>query len=144
MSKNFQDFQWFTNWYTKQTAYGLEGYDLDKDILVRGNKEYNENVCALVPHSLNCFLALRGRGRGQWPLGVSFDKHNQKFAAQISRGEGNGTIGYFATPEEAHAAYVLAKEAEAKRWAERLRNGEFIVDERVITALENWRVNAEA
>lgn len=144
MSENFKDFQYFTDWLTEQPAYDLEGYDLDKDILVKGNKEYNESVCVLVPHSLNSFLLFSDRSRGHWPLGVYFDTYSQKFAACIKRGQGTAHLGRFDTPEEAHAAYVVAKEAEAKRWAERLRNGEFIVDERVITALENWRVNAEA
>lgn len=141
MSENFKDFQWFTEWHRQQVGYGIEGYAIDKDILTPGNREYNENRCVLVPAALNNFLTTRERLRGNYPIGVDCNKKQEGFRARVCIGGVQRFVGYFSTPEEAYQAYVAAKEAEARRWAERLRDGEFVIDNRVIAALEKWRVH---
>lgn len=42
--------------------------------------------------------------------GVSWDKENRKWKAQITHGGANHSLGRFDTPEEAHAAYCKAAE----------------------------------
>lgn len=41
VSKEFEDFQFFANWCHAQIGYGIDGYEIDKDLLVFGNKEYH-------------------------------------------------------------------------------------------------------
>lgn len=138
MSENFKDFQFFAEWCHKQVGYGLEGYEIDKDILVPGNKLYSEDNCVFVPRALNVFLTSRSLHRGNYPQGVCLDRG--KFHAQLSINGKKKTLGRFLTLEEAVQAYNKVKEQTAKDWANRLRHGEFIVDERVIKLLEIWQV----
>lgn len=41
--------------------------------------------------------------------GVYFKKDKNKFVAQIETGNGKKHIGYFSNPQDAHAAYLVAK-----------------------------------
>jgi hypothetical protein len=143
VSETFKDFQLFTNWYVSQAGYSVRGYQLDKDILVSGNKLYSEHTCVLVPQQLNLFLTDSGRARGDWQQGVDFNKVTSKFRVQINIDGERKHLGYYATPEAASAVYKAAKEAEAYRWYERLKAGEFIVDERVIERMRAWTLEGQ-
>lgn len=135
LSDYFKDFQNFTDWHTLQAGYSLK-YHMDKDILVQGNKQYNEVLCVLVPLPLNNFLTSAKAIRGELPIGVTMNGCSYASSLCI---DGKGRyLGTFSTPEEAHLAYKAAKEAEAYRWYERLRDGEFIVDPRVIERMRTW------
>lgn len=47
MSENFKNFQFFAEWCNGQVGFGNKGWHLDKDILLKGNKEYSESfVCS--------------------------------------------------------------------------------------------------
>jgi hypothetical protein len=138
VSKNFSDFQYFAEWHTKQIGYCVKGYALEKDILIEGNKCYGEDTCVLVPAELNNFLTSNTARRGIYPQGVSFNKSAGKFAAQIRVDNKSMHIGCYETPEEARAVYEVFKEAEAYRWYERLKAGEYLVDERVIERMRTW------
>ena len=136
ISEEFEDFQYFANWYTVQTGYGFENYELDKDLLVEGNKIYSPDLCVLIPSSLNSFLNFKGASRGEYPIGVS--KRNGKYVCQMSFNGGHIHLGIFNTPDDAYKKYKEAKENFAKIWYERLLNKEFIVDTRVIERMKNW------
>lgn len=139
-SENFNDFQYFTEWHTSAVGYSEVGRHLDKDILASGNKIYSEDNCVLVPQALNLFLVNRVNHRGEFPQGVGYIQHTGKFRARVNV-SGKGTyLGYFTTPEAAYEVYKEAKEAEAYRWYERLKAGEFIVDERVIERMRVWKL----
>jgi hypothetical protein len=135
-SEDFSDFQLFTGWHVSQVGYGLENYNLDKDVLVQGNKLYCSEMCVVIPRQLNTFFCSAEAIRGEYPQGVHKEKVG--FVAQIRISGTLNYLGYFKTPEEASAAYKVAKEAEAYRWYERLRDGEFIVDPRVIERMRTW------
>lgn len=140
ISDNFCDFQKFTDWHIKQSGFGLFGYELDKDLLIIGNKLYSEETCVLLPKELNMFLISEKIDQGLWPAGVYLDKRRNNFVARLSILGKQVYLGAYATPEQASAAYVDAKNNEARRWVARLKTNEFIVDERVINRLENWSV----
>lgn len=138
MSDNFKDFQFFAAWHTLQVGYGIEGYQLDKDILLQGNKVYSEDTCVLVPQALNNFLLSRDAARGAFPQGVFWHKTKKKFIAQISTESSRKHLGAFNDVTEASQAYRAAKERHARKWYERLRDGEFVVDLRVVERLRTW------
>lgn len=142
MSKNFKNFEFFVNWHSSQVGFGLENYHIDKDILIKGNKQYHEDCCVLVPQALNNFLCAHGAARGEWPQGVSFNKEKRYFQATITIDSKAKRLGGFNTPEAAFIVYKSAKEQEARRWAQRLEDGEFIVDLRVIERLRNWTLES--
>lgn len=91
-----------------------EGYVLDKDILVPGNKHYGPNTCRYVPPYINTLILERAAGRGLLPLGVTL-AHNrsnrlpERYRAQLMKRNRKVGLGTHATPEEAHLAYLKAK-----------------------------------
>ena len=106
---DWHNFQTFAEWYEAQPNAYREGFDLDKDLLVLGNKQYGPNTCSLVPQEINELLTKRDYSRGKWPIGVYYNKRNNKFVAQCNvRGEAFH-LGYFDTPEEAHEVYLKFK-----------------------------------
>ena len=125
---------------SKMKGYGLEGWQLDKDILQKGNKLYSKDTCCFVPLEVNSLLTKRDNCRGEWPVGVCFHKASGKFRAQLAINGKLKHLGYFTTPEEAFQAYKLAKEANIKVVAEKWKHQ---LDERVFQALMAYEVNID-
>lgn len=94
-----------------------EGFHLDKDILVTGNKVYSPATCVYVPQHINSLLTARDAARGEFPLGVCWHKRLHKFQAMLNVSGKLKSLGYFDTPMEAFEAYKVAKKAEIKRLA---------------------------
>lgn len=101
ISKEWQRFSAFLSWWE---ANYKEGYQLDKDILYEGNREYGPKTCLYVPAQVNSMEAKRRNPRGSLP-GVTFDKNLGKYKAQRESGK-DRYLGYFTTPEEAHEAWL--------------------------------------
>lgn len=84
--------------------------DLDKDLLFPGNTVYSPSTCLFVSGQVNKFLNEREAQRGEWPLGVSYNKVKEKFVAACSPlGDASAHIGYFDTPDRAQEAYKNRK-----------------------------------
>jgi len=129
-------YQNFAEWYYSHPPYMLE-FELDKDLLFKGNRLYSPDTCVFIPTCINSFLSLTNSLRGANPVGVSFHKRIKKFQAQITRGNGRESLGYFSTPEEAFHTYKLAKESYAKELAEKWKDK---IDQRAYEALMNYKV----
>ena len=137
VSDNFKYFPYFKDWCSKQTWFGKEGWQLDKDILVKGNKVYSEDTCCFVPKDLNSLLTHRKKDKGLYPVGVSYKPRINRYIAQIRKFKENIHLGCFATPEEAFCAYKEAKEAYIKEVAELYKDR---IDPRVYEALMKYVV----
>ena len=118
-------------------GYGVKGWQLDKDILVKGNKLYSKDTCCFVPSEVNNLLIKRDNFRGEYPVGVHFDKYAGKFKAQLAINGKVKFLGRFNTPEEAFQAYKLAKEVQIKVVANKWKH---LLDERVFQALMAYEV----
>jgi len=126
---NFQNFaEWFTNNY-------IEGFQLDKDILLKGNKVYSPNMCSFVPHEINSLFTKSNSIRGKLPIGVKNDKG--RFVAGIKKGKKNHHIGSYNTPEEAFEAYKTEKEKYIKEVADKYKNQ---ITDKVYQALYDYKV----
>lgn len=101
-------FSKFKEWMEKQD---WKGKDLDKDLLIPGNKTYSPVYCSFVHQSVNKLLTAHDAGRGKYPLGVSFDKECRKYSATVNVYGKQKKIGRYKTPEEASLAYNRAKAA---------------------------------
>lgn len=100
---NFQNFaQWFKGNF-------VEGYDIDKDILVQGNKTYSPETCVFAPKSVNRMLSVRVDKTNLLPTGVAMTADKMRFVAKCNDGSNLRHIGVFETKEEAHNAYVDRK-----------------------------------
>src|SRR6478609_6597185 len=70
--------QVFGEWFDKNYK---EGYQLDKDLLLKGNKIYGPETCCFVPQEINLLLVNNKRSRGVYPIGVS--KQRNKYSAHV-------------------------------------------------------------
>ena len=122
----------------KQIGFGNEGWHLDKDILVKGNKVYSPETCCFVPVELNSLLVNSRATRGEFPVGVYYDVSRSKFQSYIRMHGKRKHLGRFVTPEEAFYAYKQAKEAYIKEVAELYKDQ---IDIRVYEALMKYEVD---
>lgn len=130
------DFQNFASWLTANKYY-KDDYQLDKDLLVLGNKVYSAETCCLVPTQINNLLLDKKSKPKELPIGAKEDGRSGRFVAAMSINAQNHHIGSFDTPKAAHKAYVAAKELHVKRIAKEWQGR---IDERVYEALMSWRV----
>lgn len=136
VTEEWLDYQEFANWFEGH-EYSNRGYELDKDLLLPGNKIYAPDRCVFVPRELNNLLIDSGAARGQYLQGVSLNKRGNNFRARIVINGKLGHLGCFDTEQEAYHAYKEAKEANVKRMANHWKND--IADE-VYHALMRWQL----
>lgn len=111
----------FKKWYEENY---IEGFQLDKDILVEGNKVYSPERCRFVPQYLNLLLNTRNNDRGSLPLGVIERKIYGNNKTTSYYGKCNGIRGEklsktFKTIHEAQAWYSETKKRIVKEQATR-------------------------
>lgn len=123
---------------SQMKGYGLKGWQLDKDILQKGNKLYSRDTCCFVPAEINLLLIKCDKARGEWPVGVCFDKQSGKFMAKLRINGKQKHLGLFTSPEQAFQTYKTAKEAHIKAVAQKWQH---LLDERVFQALMVYEVN---
>jgi len=100
-----EEWKTFSNFMAWMKSQPWEGKQLDKDILVPGNKVYSPETCVFVSGKLNNLLHRNPTTRGKDPLGVRFHKDQKRFEAQIKKFGKHTHLGFFYTPEEAHEVY---------------------------------------
>lgn len=137
VSENFKSFLYFYNWCQIQKGFNNPGWQLDKDILLKGNNIYHEELCVFVPPEINSLLLKCDSSRGSYPIGVTF--WSNKFIAQCStKKHGHVYLGSYLTSEEAFNAYKIYKESAIKECANEFKN---LLDERVYVSLCNYYVS---
>lgn len=137
VDERWLDFQVFAVWYDNHPHKDV-GYQLDKDILVKGNKVYSPDTVCLVPREINMLFTSAARARGKFPQGVHYYKPLKKYKAVISIHGEHENLGYHNTPEEAYSVYKYRKEAHVKEMAN-LWFGN--IESRVYEALMDWELN---
>lgn len=96
--------------------------ELDKDILVKGNKVYGPEACRFVPQYINSLLLDAGAARGELPVGVRIDKRSRvnSYHAQCNNGYGRLLSGpYRPTIALAKADYARIKTEVVRQQAKR-------------------------
>lgn len=135
VSENFKSYAYFHEWVQQQIGFGRESFQLDKDLLFKGNKLYSEDTCIFLPSQLNSLLLSSKATRGGLPVGVSAERG--KFTANCSTYKPSRRVGLFNTPELAFQAYKQAKEDFIKLQAEKWRD---FIDVRAYEALMRYEV----
>lgn len=92
-----------------------EGNELDKDVLIRGNKVYSPETCVFVSKAVNYFFNENLNKSRTCPLGVHFRKGWGKYTAACKdvRSGKIKYIGHFDNPQEAHQAWLAFKLKQA-------------------------------
>lgn len=103
---------YFSNFRAWMEQQDWEGNQLDKDILITGNREYSPEACSFVDKFTNMFVVDALANKGTSLPGVYWNKNEERFMAQISIPkfiDKNGYLGYYDNEYEAHKAYLKAK-----------------------------------
>lgn len=137
------NFQNFAKWCETQPFYNVKddkgnSYQLDKDILVKGNKIYSPETCCFVPSALNLLLTKCNSSRGEHLIGVHLHKKTGKFQSSLRVNCKKVNLGYYNTSNEAFQVYKEAKEAYIKEVAEKWKG---VISIRVYEALINYTVD---
>lgn len=111
VKEEWKSFQNFCEFYSNNWVEGLQ---LDKDILVPGNKIYGPETCCFVPSYINNLIIHPNEVKANGlPLGVFIKRPTPGMVSELKRPYGaalnSKNIGYYETKEEAHRMYQLAK-----------------------------------
>lgn len=139
--KEWLDFKNFLHWFN-DNYYGIpnETMCLDKDILVKNNKEYSPDKCVFVPKSINSLFTKSNRSRGKYPIGVSFDKYNNKYVAKCSCFNKVHNLGRYDTIEKAFEVYKNFKEDVIKKVANKYKK---YIPENLYNVMMEWKIEID-
>ena len=146
VSDNFKYYPYFKEWCNNQIGFNVlddkgNHFELDKDLLIKGNKVYSEDTCCFIPREINVALIYNQTKKGNHPIGVSYSKVNNKFVVYVKKGEGSREyLGYFEDASVAFLAYKASKEAYLKELANKWKDK---IDPRVYEALIGWEINID-
>lgn len=130
----------FKKWFENPENGYRDGYHLDKDILVKGNREYAPDKCCFVPNVINGHFKQFNKNKTGLPRGVQM-RHGRYFATISNNGE-HKYLGYYNTPMEAFNAFKEAQENKYKGMAqEYFDRGE--ITKKVYDALMRYEVEPD-
>ena len=114
-------FQNFAKWY-EENYYEVEGeiMALDKDILFKGNKIYSRDTIMFVPQRINTLFVKSNAIRGEYPIGVTYSKNEDKLKVSCKVNGKTVGLGTFKPNqvEEAFQCYKQFKENYIKQVAD--------------------------
>lgn len=121
--EEWYNFQNFAKWH-EENYYIINDKKmcLDKDILYKGNKIYSPQTCIFVPQRINVLFIKSNKTRGNYPIGVMYNKRDDAFESWISKCNDNKKkqicLGKYNTSEEAFQVYKIEKEKYIKQIAD--------------------------
>lgn len=133
------EWKYFSNFKKWFDLNYIDGYELDKDLLVKGNKVYGPNTCCFIPKEINKLLVKqKKRTSNKLPFGVVRHSKNS-FQVFISR---NGKVEYLGvrnSQDDAFELYKNAKENHIKQVAQEYYKRNKIT-KRIYDALINYKI----
>lgn len=131
VDERWHNFQVFAEWVENNYKDYMEGWHLDKDILVKGNRIYSPEACRFVPSEINMAISKIG---GKYS-GVRKDKNT--WIARINKLKTRVTLGYFKTEQDAIDSYKKAKELYIKELANKWKS---LIDKEVYRTLIEFKL----
>lgn len=115
VSEEWLCLQDFGKWYeaTRKSLPNGITYNLDKDLILQGNKVYAKEFCQLIPKELNVLTTSNQANRGSLPVGVQYAKDTLKYRAEACK----KYLGVYETVEEAFNVYKVYKYNRIKNLA---------------------------
>ena len=101
----------FSNFKKWMLTQDWKDKELDKDLLVSGNKQYSPETCVFVSQKVNKFVIENKKSRGEFLIGTYFKKDRSKFVS-LCRNPCSGKAEYLGSYDneiEAHLAWVNRK-----------------------------------
>ena len=129
--EEWNKFSNFKKWFDDNY---VEGWQLDKDILIKGNKVYSPETCCFIPKVINLLLNKKQNSRGDYPIGVS--KRLDKYTSCVSCFGVRKYLGIYDSIEDAFNAYKCEREKYIKEIA-------LIFKSKIPTKVYNALINYE-
>lgn len=111
----------FYEWLHSQENFEIlmnnKDIEVDKDILIKGNKLYSPDTCCLVPHSINTLFIKSDKIRGDNMIGVTYKTRDRIYEAQCNVNGRETYLGRFHNAEDAFYCYKEFKEEIIKETA---------------------------
>lgn len=132
---DWHSLQEFGAWVTAQPLWGVERCDVDKDLLIMGNRVYSPDACLLVPARINYLLTRPSISKGL-PVGVTSKGglYEAKCREQDSKYR---SLGAFSCPKDAFNVYRQHKLSVIRSVADEYRSR---IDPRLYDALMSYEV----
>lgn len=110
VSEEWLTFSQFREWVLTQD---WEGKQLDKDLLLNGNKVYSPDNCVFIDGDLNKFLTEVKSNNSDLPIGVY--RNGSKYSSKCNNPftKSREYLGIFDTPEDAHNSWLKRKSEHA-------------------------------
>lgn len=141
----WHNFQLFSKWFD-ENYYEIDGEEmqLDKDILTKGNEVYSPENCIFVPKRINTLFVNSSKSRGKYPIGVCWNKRDEKFDVHCSvikdGKKTNKFIGSFSDVYSAFNRYKSYKETYIKKVADEYKDS---IPKKLYEAMYNYKINIE-
>lgn len=135
--EEWHNYQIFAKWYD-ENYYEIDNHrmNLDKDILVKGNKVYSPDTCVFVDDRINKLFTKSDKIRGDLPIGVRRISPYSFYACSGIKEHGWISKPYYSA-EEAFVAYKESKEQVIRQVAEEYKDK---IPEKLYFALLNYKV----
>jgi len=133
------NYQVFAQWY-EENYYIVENQkmQIDKDVLIKGNKVYSPKTCVILPEEVNYILLSRNKMRGTYPIGIYLHSDGDKYVAQSHDiNKKMIYLGRYNTIKEAFQTYKEYKENVIKQVADKYYG---IIPEKAYKALYDYKV----
>ena len=128
ISAEFKTFSKFRDWYLKQAGCGEKGFCITERLSDRINKQFNSNMCVLVPRQIYTLC------KDKESFAIKYRDYSDSYDVYISSNY-QKLIGNLKTRDEA----LLAYQNTAKEYIEELLNKyRDKLDNRVVAALQNF------
>lgn len=128
------DYQAFAEWATPRCK---DGWEIDKDLLVKGNRVYSPETCCFIPQHINTILVKNNARRGKHPIGISYYEKDRLYQSRVSEYGNLVYLGSFRDQISAFEAYKKEKERYIKKVADKWKDK---LELRVYEALYNYQV----
>jgi hypothetical protein len=139
VAEEFHSFQRFATWAIGQVGIN-DGFQLDKDLLVKGNRIYAPDTCLFLPGEINRILIRNKDKRTDMPVGVMYRPEHvsgKPYVACVNKNSKSVALGYFDSIEKAFLSYKVAKEEILKAVAEKYKS---VIDPRAYAALVAYQI----
>lgn len=136
----------FYEWLHEQENFDKwlnnNGWNIDKDIIIKGNKVYSPETCCLVPNNINKLLTKNDAKRGHLPIGVTIDDGQYCASCNNPFTKKTKFLGYYSSSKYAFLAYKKYKE----NWIKEIAKEEYSkgnITEKCFNALINYEVEID-
>lgn len=139
VDERWHNFQNFANWYYENwKPWADTSWQLDKDILKKGNKIYSPETCCFVPAEINKIFIKTSKRRGECLIGVTKIKEGRYICQMTNMFRKSSYSGTFKTELECFENYKIIKEAYIKEIAEKWKDQ---IDPRVYKVMYEYKIN---